>query len=105
VANNLSRTLVPAALAVSGFWIWRASGEPVQVLAVLVFALAAVIGALWHDHVQRGRRWRTALDDYAERSLAQETSTQQGGGTGRGRFGAGAAFRLGRPLPQPRRIG
>ncbi len=80
MANNLSRPLVPAAVAVSGFWLWRAPEDPVQVLAALALALAAVVGVLWHAHVQRGRRWRTALDAYAERSLAQERLSRRGAG-------------------------
>jgi len=80
VANNLSRSLVPAAFAVSGFWLWRAPEEPMQVAVALVLAVAAVVGVLWFAHIQRGRRWRTALDAYAERSLAQERLSRRGAG-------------------------
>jgi threonine/homoserine efflux transporter RhtA len=86
VAKYLSRSLVPAALAVSGFWLWRAAEDPVQVVAALVLALAAVVGVLWYSHVQRGRRWRTALDAYAERSLAQERLNRRGAGLEGGRL-------------------
>ena len=84
MANNLSRSFVPASMAVSGFWLWRSADDPVQVVAALVLALAAVVGVLWYSQVRRGRRWRTALDAYAERSLAQERQLSRRGAVLRG---------------------
>ena len=82
MTNNLTRSFAPAAFLMSGFWLWRAPDDPVQVVAALLLALAAVAGVLWHAHIQRGRRWRTALDAYAERSLARERLNRRGAGLG-----------------------
>jgi hypothetical protein len=73
--NLLSSGIVLAVLTLAGFWLWRAvlSGDPMQMLAVLTGVLAAVAGVVWQSHARHVRRWRTALDAYAERSLTRET--------------------------------
>jgi hypothetical protein len=76
VANNWSGYLVLAVGALAGAWLWQAPDDPVQVLAALTLALAAVVGIFWHSRAQHARRWRTALDAYAERSLARESRHQ-----------------------------
>jgi hypothetical protein len=64
--------LVGAAGAVAGgLWWWRATEDLVPVVAVLGVASMAGVGALWQARVRAVRRWRRALDAYADRALAQ----------------------------------
>ena len=72
MANNRLGWIVLAVGALAGACLWQASEDLVQGLAALALVLAAVVAILWYSHVRRARRWRTALDAYAERSLAQE---------------------------------
>jgi hypothetical protein len=74
MAKNLWSGIVLAVGVIAGFWLWRASEDPGlgQGLTVLAATSGVVIGVLWWSHAQRVRRWRTALDAYAERSLARE---------------------------------
>src|SRR5262245_16764581 len=74
-----------------GAWLWQASETPVQGLAALALVLAAVVGTLWYSCAQRGRRWRTALDAYAECSLARDRSHNAKPSVSRVIAGKGAA--------------
>lgn len=71
MANYWLRGFVLATVAVAGFGWWQASDDLVQGLAVLA-VLLTVTGAFWLSRIQAARRWRTVLDAYAERALAQE---------------------------------
>ena len=59
-------------LALAGYWFWPGFANRTHVLGALVLASTVVVGALWHLRLQGERRWRTALDAYAERALAQD---------------------------------
>ena len=51
---------------------WRA------VSLALVLALAALVGITWYlSRARAERRWRTALDAYAEKELAKRTNSKR----------------------------
>lgn len=73
MANPLFRGAVLVVTPVlAGSWFWLGLKDPMQLLAVLGLALSAVLGALWLSRAQAARRWRMALDAYADRALAEE---------------------------------
>src|ERR1700751_2697719 len=74
-----SAILRAAGLFIAGFigWLWLpaadgAAWRPVALVALL--ALAALVGVAWHlGRARTERRWRAALDHYAEQELAKAT--------------------------------
>jgi hypothetical protein len=49
---------------------WAVDGRGWQILiAGAVLALASVLWIMWQSHVRGTRRWRAALDAYAEREI------------------------------------
>jgi hypothetical protein len=71
MASNRSQWIVLAATAAGGFGLGRLSNPAVLLVAVLIVALAAAVGIIWRSRVQSARRWRAALDAYADRTLDQ----------------------------------
>ena len=79
-SNTLARrwwvSLVwPAALrapvVAAGLW-WRfGHGSLPEVAGVAGLALAAVLGAAWLLRARAARRWRAAMNTYAEREIAR----------------------------------
>jgi hypothetical protein len=61
----------------AGYWAWLRFENLTPMLGVLALASAAVAGALWYLRLQAQRRWRMALDAYAERALARHTSQKR----------------------------
>ena len=74
--NWLGRVSLTVVLTAAGVWLWRASGDPVQVLAASALALTAVAGAFWQSRVASARRVGRILDAYVERTLARETGRE-----------------------------
>ena len=68
-----------ARLFIFGFigWLWFLSADESawrDVALVAVLALAALVGITWYAFRARAdRRWRAALDRYAEQELAKRT--------------------------------
>ena len=68
-----------AGLSIFGLVVWRwlfsADGPPGRVASlVAVQALAALVGVAWYlPRARIERRWRAALDFYAEQEQAKET--------------------------------
>jgi hypothetical protein len=60
--------------SVAGFWMGQELHGRAQVVAALALALLTALGTLWYLRLQARRRRRTALDAYAERTLAQHIS-------------------------------
>ena len=64
-------------LTLAGYWVWLGSESRPQMLGALALASMAVVGALWLRRSRAERRWRTVLDAYAERALAQHLSRKR----------------------------
>jgi hypothetical protein len=73
-----------ARLSIFGFigWLWFLSADATvlrTVSLVAVLALAALVGIMWHaSRARADRRWRAALDRYAEQELAKGTHSRMG---------------------------
>jgi hypothetical protein len=77
MANKWLRTLtLLLLLPLGGYWVWSGFENRTQMPGALALAALAA-GALWYRGIQAQRRWRTALDAYAERMLAQHLSRQR----------------------------
>jgi hypothetical protein len=62
-----------AAGIVGGLQVWPSHGRSGLALPpVAVLVLAAVLGIIWQSRARGTRRWRAALDAYAEREMAKE---------------------------------
>ena len=72
MARNGTHWGVLAAVALGGFGLGRLQDPTLQLSAGLVFAAAALVGIVWRSRVQAARRWRAALDAYADQTLAQQ---------------------------------
>jgi hypothetical protein len=72
MARNRTHWGLLAAAAIGGFGLGRLQDPAVQLSAGLVLAAAAVVGFVWRSRVQAARRWRAALDAYADRTLARQ---------------------------------
>jgi hypothetical protein len=64
-------------LALAGYWIWPGLENRTQKLGLLALASMAVAGALWYLRIRGERRWRTVLDAYAERAIAQHLNLKR----------------------------
>ena len=63
-------------LTLAGYLVWLGSENRTQMLGALALASMAVVGVLWR-RIRAERRWRTVLDAYAERALAQHLSRKR----------------------------
>jgi hypothetical protein len=72
MASNRSQWIVLAATAAGGFGLGRLSDPSAQLVAYLMVAFAAAVAVVWRSRVQAARRWRAALDVYADRALARQ---------------------------------
>jgi hypothetical protein len=56
-------------------WLFSADGPPWRAVSLVAFqALAALVGVAWYlPRARIERRWRAALDLYAEQEQAKET--------------------------------
>jgi hypothetical protein len=62
-----------AAGIVVGIQLWPAGGRGWLALPpVMVLALTSVLGIFWLSRDRRTRRWRAALDAYAEQEIARD---------------------------------
>lgn len=53
-------------------WAWLAEFNRVQLLlAAAALVPAAILGVVWQSRARAARRWRNALDTYAEREIAR----------------------------------
>ena len=62
-------------------WLWFVSADDSPWNAVslaAVLALAALVGITWYlSHARAERRWRAALDAYAEKEQAKRTNSRR----------------------------
>ena len=62
-------------------WLWFASADDSEWKAVslaAVLALAALVGITWYlSRARADRRWRAALDAYAEQEQAKRTNSRR----------------------------
>jgi hypothetical protein len=61
-------------------WVWLVSAADSAWRAVLlaaVLALAGLVGITWYLSSVRERRWRAALDVYAEKEQAKRTNSRR----------------------------
>jgi len=72
MASNRIRWGVLAAVALGGFAIGRMPDPIAPVAAISVLGVAAIGGLIWRSRAQATRRWRAALDAYADRALARQ---------------------------------
>ena len=83
-----SAVLRSAGLSIFGLVVWRwlfsADGPPLRVVSlVAVQALAALVGVAWYlPRARIERRWRAALDLYAEQEQAREAYPSPDAGEG-----------------------
>jgi hypothetical protein len=83
---SLARSAVARAarLSIFGFsgWLWFLSADDSAWKAVpfvAVLALAALVGIMWYaSRARADRRWRAALDRYAEHEWAEWTHRRRG---------------------------
>jgi hypothetical protein len=75
--NWLRSVILVLPWPVAGLWFWLGFEDRTQMLAALALASIAVVGAFWYFRVQNERHWRTVMDAYAERALAQDQSYQR----------------------------
>ena len=79
--SAVSRT---ARLSIFGFigWFWFLSADDSAwkaVPLVAVLALAALVGVTWYaSRARADRRWRAALDRYAQQELVKGTHSRRG---------------------------
>jgi hypothetical protein len=71
-AKNGTHWGVLAAVAVGGFGLGRLPDPVVQLTASLILAVAALGALVWWSRAQATRRWRAALDAYADRAVARQ---------------------------------
>ena len=81
-------------LGLAGYWVWLGSESRTQMVGASTVASMAVVGTLWLRRVQSERRWRTVLDAYAERAVAQHLSSRK-----RPRVSASPGAQKMRPMP------
>jgi hypothetical protein len=56
-----------------GHRLWPADGGGwAALVAAAVLALTSVLGIVWQSRVRGTKQWRAALEDYAEREIAQD---------------------------------
>jgi hypothetical protein len=74
MSNSWLRWLIIGLLGgVAIVWLWQAVSDSQQLLPASGFALIVLVGAFWQYRVQAVRRWRSAVDAYAERTLAAKS--------------------------------
>ena len=61
-----------AAVALGGYGLGQLSNSTVQLAVMASVALAIIVGTIWHSRIQASRRWRAALDAYADRAVARQ---------------------------------
>jgi hypothetical protein len=77
MSSKWARTLILGILAAAGVWLWLGFQDRVQVLGALGLALTGVVGVPSYLRIRANRRWRAALDVYAERVLAEHKRQQR----------------------------
>ena len=75
--KSLLSLILLSTLPLGGYWVWLGSESRPQMLGALALASMAVVGALWLRRKQAERRWRTVLNAYAERAVAQHLSRRR----------------------------
>jgi hypothetical protein len=60
-----------AAAGLGGYGLGQVSDSTTQLSIVAIVALAVIVGSIRHSRIQAARRWRAALDVYADRALAR----------------------------------
>lgn len=74
--------VVAGAAAGAAVWWWHGPEGPAQRLAAWVLTVAAAGGGVWQLRARAERRWRTALDAYAERAIVAHEQRRLSGPRG-----------------------
>jgi hypothetical protein len=61
-----------AAAVLGGYGLGQLSSSTVQLAGIASVALAIIVGTIRHSRIQASRRWRAALDAYADRAVARQ---------------------------------
>jgi hypothetical protein len=75
--KRLLSLVLLSVLSLAGYWVWLGSENRTQMVGALALASMALVGVFCYHRIQGERRWRNALDAYAERALAQHLSRKR----------------------------
>jgi len=72
MASNSWQWAMLATAALGGYGLGQVPDSTAQLSVIAIVALAVIMGAIRHARMQASRRWRAALDVYADRALARQ---------------------------------